>query len=805
MKPPRLCGYALCLVLVSVLSTLATPPDGNAPGNFPGDFVPHAGFLRNVRRLQLIRRAGANLAIPLAPGRPLSIHGARSIPVVCLAFKNVAEPFPTATYETLLFADEGYTMTTYYRDISNRRFSVTGKVFGWYQAPKNDAYYQGANNGLGGAAFGELLAFGLAQADGDTDFGQFDNDGADGKPNSGDDDGKVDTIFFIHPKIGGECQKLGEEGNIWSHSWHYSEGLGHAGPFVTNDPVRDSNGDAVPGAFIQIDDYTVQPGLACASTPTAKKIVQIGVFCHEFGHALGLPDLYDRTPHGSPDSEGIGNWCLMAAGSYGGDGLHAARPAHMSAWCKYYLGWANVETLVSALIRSFEPVDMHNTVYRFNVPGTNALEYFLIEFRRRTGWDQFLPAGGLAVWHVDERVGDSSPQWPFTPEDGGQNDGRNALMTSPPPLFSTPHQLVALIQADRKMDLEMNRNRGDAGDLFGCGSFDDDAQGIAGSRAYSGTPTDLRVKNIDIASEAAKANVETPMAPSAAPAASEAPPLAGDWIWRPTGQEAEEAALASSIHTLMAKNGANALTDEHREHLGAIPTHVLLAQPESSSKLDFLQAAAKARTKILTMSSEPRSNLEQLLQTVVQQDADKRIVVRFTPSGNDVERLGELSLPIGDRSPLEDATARINGDWRPMFDQGNLIPSETTGTGQNATTTFQQVAMVDDHQLPVFDKQLSFHYVSGFLKGVSSKLTDHTPNVSGSPDALPLVEARAAVSRQLGIPGESIRGGTQGVFLIGDNPNRGRVAWHFQVPVAPKQRDLDVYIDAPSQKILSIK
>src|SRR5690606_41205846 len=48
---------------------------------------------------------------------------------------------------------------------------------------------------------------------------------------------------------------------------------------------------------------------------TLKKLVGIGVFCHEFGHNLGLPDLYDTDP-GNGSSQGIGEWGLMGGGSW---------------------------------------------------------------------------------------------------------------------------------------------------------------------------------------------------------------------------------------------------------------------------------------------------------------------------------------------------------------------------------------------------------------------------------------------------------------------------------------------------------
>ena len=61
----------------------------------------------------------------------------------------------------------------------------------------------------------------------------------------------------------------------------------------------------------------------------------------------GCPTFMIARPRGWPDSEGIGNFCLMAGGSYGGDGNHADTPVPMSAWCKYFLGWAPVQTITS--------------------------------------------------------------------------------------------------------------------------------------------------------------------------------------------------------------------------------------------------------------------------------------------------------------------------------------------------------------------------------------------------------------------------------------------------------------------------
>ena len=64
------------------------------------------------------------------------------------------------------------------------------------------------------------------------------------------------------------------------------------------------------------------------------QLIRIGVFCHEFGHVLGLPDLYDT----DYSSRGVGYWSMMAGGSWNGGGLY---PSHFDAWSKYQLGWVN--------------------------------------------------------------------------------------------------------------------------------------------------------------------------------------------------------------------------------------------------------------------------------------------------------------------------------------------------------------------------------------------------------------------------------------------------------------------------------
>lgn len=125
-----------------------------------------------------------------------------------------------------------------------------------------------------------------------------------------------------------------------------------------------------------------------------KTMVSISVFCHEFGHMLGLPDLYARPEN--PGSEGLGVWCLMSNERGGG------RPQHMSAWCKEQLGWLKPTVIDPSVPQKLVlgPVE-GSTGECFKVLiRPDGAEYLLLENRRRTGFDASLPAEDLLIWHI---------------------------------------------------------------------------------------------------------------------------------------------------------------------------------------------------------------------------------------------------------------------------------------------------------------------------------------------------------------------------------------------------------------------
>jgi M6 family metalloprotease-like protein len=349
--------------------------------------------------------------------RGAALSGRLRIPVIPVRYNDVRVPFTEKDLERRLFGvASGDTMSFsgYWHEVSGGLLQVEGRVAPWVTTRKPARHYLPAEQ-FGWSSFGritELRDEAIEAADEHIDFAQFDNDGADGIPDSGDDDGFVDFVAIVYAV---SCPGDGRAGAIWPHRAAMP-------PYAT----RSIGANGQP---IRIADYVVLPavnGDNCAP-------MHVGVLAHETGHALGLPDLYDY----DGTSQGIGSWGLMGTGS------HAAQhsPAHLSAWEKEQLGWVRVSWITRGdTIAAFEPVHSGRTVYRFD--GKRG-EYLLLENRQRVGSDRYLPGGGLLIWQVDPERGELGA-W--------NSDEKRAA--------------VQLIQADDRNDLGTRSLRADAGDPF---------------------------------------------------------------------------------------------------------------------------------------------------------------------------------------------------------------------------------------------------------------------------------------------------------------------------------------------------
>ncbi len=306
------------------------------------------------------------------------------------------------------------TIPEFYSEISGGRVTLTGTTFDWARTGLTQAQVTAGVSALGiNARIGEFIVQ-IIQAldDGALDWGQFDNDGPDGIPNSGDDDGYVDVLAVMHPTPGGECSSPDRANRIWSHRWNLASAAFYERSLwgdpslalqIQNNPGYVTRTPATPSpfhsfGFIRILDYTAQSVTTC----NGSTLNDIGVFAHELGHGFGLPDLYGV----NASHNGIGNWGLMGTGSWGCDGSSPDRPCHMSAWSKSVLGWADVETLASGTdlgTLTLPPVESSGKIFRLDANDGSG-EYLLIENRQRIGFDADLYEQGLLIWHVDPAV-----------------------------------------------------------------------------------------------------------------------------------------------------------------------------------------------------------------------------------------------------------------------------------------------------------------------------------------------------------------------------------------------------------------
>lgn len=329
------------------------------------------------------------------------------IPMILVDFYDYTATFEPSRFDSLMNY-EGYTHQNYantgsfrdfYKEISYGQFIADVSISNWIRAEHDHDYY-GHNNGYSRVRRLVRDLVDSLEAQG-FDWSKYDNDG----------DGYVDALNLAHAGPGAE---EGDLTNIWSHK----SSLGNLS--VTYDGVT-------------INSYNFNPEKQNGG------FVAIGVLAHEFGHALGLPDLYDT----DYTSTGSGKLALMASGSWGTSGNSPWYPSTMIGWCKNELGWIDLHEIESSQQNfSIQQTHSSNLVYKVQHPTVDD-EFWYIENRQKVGSDTLIPTPGLTIWHIKESIASSG--W------APNND--------------EPYYGVALEQADGMFSLE-NNGQSNGGDVF---------------------------------------------------------------------------------------------------------------------------------------------------------------------------------------------------------------------------------------------------------------------------------------------------------------------------------------------------
>jgi M6 family metalloprotease-like protein len=308
------------------------------------------------------------------------IVGQRRALVVLMQYKDVKM---SKTYEDFdaLFNKVGFSLDNakgsvrdFYEFASAGQLDYVSDVYGPFTTLNEMRYYgQNSSRGGGDANALELCLEAIRNLPKDIDLTIYDND----------HDGIVDNIHIIFAGYGEEAGASSDA--IWSHEYPYK--------IVMKNEVG-----------MNFAGYSCTPELR---GNMGKKISNIGVICHELGHALGANDYYDTNYAVEGSYEGTGEWDIMASGSWNDDGR---LPPNFNPYVRTYdFGWEkqvvlSEEESLTLPMHSNNPDE--NVVYRLNTASSN--DYFLLENRQQADFDASLPGKGLMIYHVHPNIDDLS-------------------------------------------------------------------------------------------------------------------------------------------------------------------------------------------------------------------------------------------------------------------------------------------------------------------------------------------------------------------------------------------------------------
>lgn len=276
---------------------------------------------------------------------------------------------------------DGYgSVKDYFRDNSGGKFVPNFHTLGPYTLPQPQGAYANNDYETGSDIDPRSMVVDALQLvrekNPELNFKQFDNDG----------DGYMDNVYVIY--AGYSEASTGNAADMWPHSWTLGE-------------------DSLVYDGIVIKNYSCSQELVGSpesnSTPSMDGI---GTFTHEFGHVLGLRDLYDTDDYYNGKGLDPGAYSLYASGSYNND---SKTPAALWAFERLQMGWINIGNEIKELKKG-EDVKQLNSSETFTARYINCqpnraegtgYEWFILENRQFTGWDKYIPGHGLLIYHYD--------------------------------------------------------------------------------------------------------------------------------------------------------------------------------------------------------------------------------------------------------------------------------------------------------------------------------------------------------------------------------------------------------------------
>jgi len=352
-----------------------------------------------IRRIQTVPLKSKAFRTPSSPQKVFPSTGSPKSIVILVNFSDYAfvTPYPQTAFTNLLNQDSYSTnggtgsARDYFMASTYGKFSPEFDVYGPYTLPQTLNYYGQNDAGRNDTNAVQLIVDACTAADNNgVDFSKYDTD----------NDGIVDNVFVYY--AGFNEAEHGSTNTIWPHRWAiypqsvYPSGYNYSGTVAS-----------VTFKGKRVMDY------ACTSElrgSTGTDMCGVGTFCHEFGHVLGLPDYYDTSGSRLPT---LNSWDIMDSGNY--NNLGRTPPAY-SAYDRFFLGYLIPEPKSSTTQLSLDPLYqgktsaastsnqaflLSETTHNLNGANPSPGEFFLLEYRTKTGWDTYLPGEGMCIWHVD--------------------------------------------------------------------------------------------------------------------------------------------------------------------------------------------------------------------------------------------------------------------------------------------------------------------------------------------------------------------------------------------------------------------
>ncbi len=339
------------------------------------------GFFRPVTEAEvaerhaaaITRRAQRNIPVRRAASENWSQvpHiGSPRVPVLLVQYSDYKfkDQDPKATFDAF-FADGPKSAHQYFLDQSNGKFDCRFDIYGPVTLKGKRVDY-GGNDWYGNdEGVGTMVGEACLALDSSIKFSDYDNDG----------DGECDVVIVLYAGDGEASSYQDDaEDSVWPCQWELAKS--DYGKSLTLDNTK-------VNLFAVFNELYGED---------LSKIDGIGTFCHEFSHCLGLPDFYDTQygPH-----FGMGDWSIMDHASYNDNGY---TPIGYSAYEKEFMGWIEIPEAKENTLYTLTPMNLKDEATDMAVRLTNNAdpdEYYILENRKKQGWDAFMPAEGMLITH----------------------------------------------------------------------------------------------------------------------------------------------------------------------------------------------------------------------------------------------------------------------------------------------------------------------------------------------------------------------------------------------------------------------